>query len=248
MPRQPPPGWQLPPSFNLQNAPYTPGWTQGGAASPPPNYQSYSGGAPSPASGVYSAPPSFYNPSYGSYSAYSAEPEPAPESESDYWDMPNPGDWAFPPEGGPGFRWEPTTGQWLPPNFFSDLNWMDYDQPSSGDGEGEPPPWWGQTAPAVPKPVKPKAPGFLSVPGTSPFLEFSDQTLGYGSPAFQQYLPQFLQNEGFTGVGNIGQYGERTYKRPTPYSFTEEDYGAVADPTLRSWLRYFLGGGVLPGV
>lgn len=206
--------------------PYVPGASGAVAPVPPPqppaNYQSYGGGAPSPESFA---------------------PAPAPAQEEAWY--PNPGDWWM-PDDGPGFRWEPVTGQWLPPNFFSDLN--DYGPGEEGNAWGAPPPWGAPASAAPVVPAKPKAPLNLPLPQTSPFLEFTDQTLGYAPTEVQNYMPSFLQGLGFQGVGNVGQYGERTYKRPNadPFAFNEQDFASIADSTIRGWLRYFLEGGQLP--
>lgn len=207
---------------------------------------------PAPPAPPPSAPPSYYQPSNPAYTpsynpAYSAPQEAAPASDpqQDYGQQYEP----FYAHEGFYEGWNPMN---LSPNFFAQgtgpTQGQGYDY--GGQDWGAPPPWWGAApaAPVVPKPVRPKAPLNLAIPGTSPFLEFSDQTLGYGTTQAQQGLGQFLGQKGFQGTGNVGQYGERTYKRQNadPFAFNEQDFSTVADPNIRGWLRYFLGGGQLP--
>lgn len=153
----------------------------------------------------------------------------------------------------PGFNegWNPMN---LTPNFFAPGTgpWVGVDggnvSPPEGYGvpSGGVAPVASASTPVIPK--RPTPPGTLPVPGTSPFLEFSDQTLGYApSSVTEGYLPSWLSGLGFQGQGNLGQYGERTYQGPqSPFSFTQYDWNLVGDPNIRSWLKYFLAGGALP--
>lgn len=64
--------------------------------------------------------------------------------------------------------------------------------------------------------------------------------------SFSRTLGNWLTGLGFQGAGNVGRYGERVF-RPTgawagqPLYFDPNLFEQIADPTMRSWLRYIFG-------
>jgi len=59
-------------------------------------------------------------------------------------------------------------------------------------------------------------------------------------------LAPFLEAQGFSGIGNVGQFGERTYEHaalPGDVStlFTQAQIDLISDPQFKSWMQYLLG-------
>lgn len=108
---------------------------------------------------------------------------------------------------------------------------------SPGGPNAPPPPGAG----GVPTPP-PTAPNtFYSATGPQPFLNVPTQFLGYLTPNERQAFGSQLQAGGFRAQGNVGQYGEQTYLRPTAPPNPNDELSTIIDPALRSWLRWFMG-------
>src|SRR3990167_3635152 len=148
-----------------------------------------------------------------------------------------------------GKRFDPNTGQWLDPNFFSDLG---------GGGGGGQPGGGGAPSPAgIPAPPgqSPMTPGGPLVQPQSQFspggysgIELPEQLLEYIPEnlrsQFAAMLPQFMGQYGYQGLGNVGRYGERSFGRPGgagPIGFTPEQFNFFTDPTMRSWFQWLFG-------
>lgn len=158
---------------------------------------------------------------------------------------PNPGD----VDPNTGMRWSPGNG-WLPPNFFSDLS-------GGGDqGGGGPllPPAAGGLA-TQPGPGGGGIPGNIPIipsgPSSGQFFEIPDQFQSYFPQDVLPFLGNYLRQLGYTGAGNIGQYGERTYANPggnAPFNFSMDSLTQfVQDPRIRNYLAWFFGERGMPG-
>lgn len=163
---------------------------------------------------------------------------------------------ALPPQPGPqpgdidpatGNRW--TGSQWLPPNFFSDLNpgYNNTDAgnpgvnlPSTVNALANPAPTPGGNIPVVP----------TGAQGGN-FFEIPDQYLQYFPANVIPQLQNYLRGIGYTGTGNVGQFGERTWSRPGgqgQFDFSFDDLmRMVNDSSARNWIQWFFGERGLPG-
>lgn len=145
-----------------------------------------------------------------------------------------------------GNRWSADTNSWLPPNFFSDLN-PGYGQNGGGQGGGGGNS--GGTGGGMGKlPAAPGAPGGIPVQGGGVGgLQLPDQLYQFIPEnvrgQFAQTLQSFLRGLGYTGQGNVGQYGERSYVNSgqNPNWLDPSIFGSISDPTLQGWVKWLFG-------
>ena len=78
------------------------------------------------------------------------------------------------------------------------------------------------------------------------FLDLPEAALASLPPEQLARLAPFLEAQGFSGIGNVGQFGERTYEHaalPGDIStlFTQAQIDLISDPQFKSWMQYLLG-------
>ena len=78
------------------------------------------------------------------------------------------------------------------------------------------------------------------------FLDLPEAALASLPPEQLARLAPFLEAQGFSGIGNVGQFGERTYEHaalPGDVStlFTQAQIDLISDPQFKSWMQYLLG-------
>ena len=156
----------------------------------------------------------------------------------------------------PGWA-QPWLDMGLTPDYF--MRWggaagQEQAQPAPQSYGGTPAPiqypagWGGQ--PGIPAITPPVAPPFSIAPQAPGYssLDIPEELYGFvPEPLRQQFgasINSFLQRLGFTGTGNVGRYGERSYAFPAgtsqPY-FSPEMFGYISDPYIRSLIQYLFG-------
>ncbi len=134
---------------------------------------------------------------------------------------PNPGDWWLPDGEGPSAH-NPAGGHWVGR------------EPSPPAGTGVLPPGTGVGAGAGNF-----NPMFYAPTTNSPYLTLPQNWLGYVDPTTRQQLQQQLEKMKFNPTGDVGQFGEQMYLRPSQFNI--QDLNQISDPAIRQWLRFFLG-------
>lgn len=83
------------------------------------------------------------------------------------------------------------------------------------------------------------APTFYAPTTNSPYLTLPQNWLSYVDPTVRGQLQQQLEKMKFNPTGDVGQFGEQMYLRPSTFNIS--DLNQIADPAIRQWLRFFLG-------
>lgn len=146
----------------------------------------------------------------------------APAVDPNWNPPPNKGDWFLPDSEGPTAQ-NPLGGHWV-------HGGPDTSQPPAGGAPGASPA--GQGGPGF-------APTFYAPTTDSPYLTLPQNWLAFVDPTMRQQLQQQLQQMHFNPTGDVGQYGEQMYTRPSQFNI--QDLNQIADPAIRQWLRFFLG-------
>lgn len=77
-------------------------------------------------------------------------------------------------------------------------------------------------------------------------LNLADAAIGGIPQAYQPGLYAWLGTQGWSPAGSLGQFGYRNWQSAMPYTFNEQAFNSITDPSLRAWAMALFGKGAAP--